>query len=224
MKQFTNLLHLLVGLVLLAIGVYFFRTAAHEGEMWWDQQSSSSVASARSAKPGSASDDPILSAANLQVYGVLSQQNEAENRANAVPAPSSGPSSALDHVNAADAGAPNHFLHGRLTVRTHEVFEFVVPPHAIHPQLKGRFRSVAARRNPRGGSVELLLLNEHEFANLAHNRAGTATFSADPSSRGEIHWDLNAEASTPQKYYLVFRNSSEQGPSIVDADFTASFE
>ncbi|MGB6632964.1 MAG: hypothetical protein WBD25_12755 [Terriglobales bacterium] len=45
------------------------------------------------------------------------------------------------------------------------------------------------------------------------------------SGTGEIDWKLNANVDNPQKYYLVFRNSSEeQGPSLVDADFTASFE
>jgi hypothetical protein len=223
-KKVTNLLHLLMGVVLLAIGGYFFRAVAHEGKIWWQHESSATAAPVRAKEPGSASDDPTLSAANLQVYGVLGEQNGAASGGDAALAPS-GPPSVLDHVNAADAGAANHFLHGRLAVQTYQIFEFMVPPHAIHPQLKGRFRSVAARRNASGGSVELLLMSESEFASFAHNKPGAATFSADPSSRGEIHWELNAGVANPQKYYLVFRNSSEgQGPSIVDADFTASFE
>ncbi|MFZ1919778.1 MAG: hypothetical protein WAU58_19555 [Terriglobales bacterium] len=223
-KKVTSLLHLLMGVVLLAIAGYFFRAVGHEGKMLWQRESSRTVAPVRFAESLSASDDPTLSAANLQAYGVLAEQNGAAGGGDAAPAPSSPPS-LLDHVNAADAGAANHFLHGRLAIETYQIFEFVVPPHAIHPQLKGRFRSVAARRNQSGGAVELLLMSESEFAGFAHNKPGTAAFSADPSSRGEIHWELNAGVANPQKYYLVFRNSSEgQGPSIVDADFTASFE
>lgn len=223
MKKVTNLLHLLMGVVLLAIVGYLFRAVAHEGKMWGKHESSR-TAPFRSAESGSASDDPTLSAANLRVYGVLAGQNGAAGGGAAAPAPS-GPPSLLDHVNAVDAGAANHFLHGRLAVETYQIFEFVVPPHAIHPQLKGRIRSVAARPNASDGSVELLLMSESEFASFAHNKPVAATFSANPSSRGEIHWELSAGVANPQKYYLVFRNSSEgQGPSIVDADFTASFE
>jgi hypothetical protein len=157
------------------------------------------------------------------MYGVLAQQNEEGSGGDAVPAPRSGAPSARDHVNAPDASAPNHFLKGRVAVETYQIYEFVVPPHALHPQLKGSFRPVTTHQNP-AGSVELLLLNEQEFAGLAHNKLANSTFSADLSGRGEIHWDLNASAN-PQKYYLVFRNSAEgQGPGIVDADFTATFE
>ena len=77
MKRLTSLLHLLTGVALLTIGAYFFRAVAYEGKTWWHQQPSLTVASARSVKSDSASDDPTLGAVNLQVYGVLGQQNEA---------------------------------------------------------------------------------------------------------------------------------------------------
>jgi hypothetical protein len=232
-KRVTNLLHLLTGIALLAIGAYFFRGLARNGERVWQQQSSVVAQPPRSAKSGSASDDPLPGAANEKVYAVLGQQDAAAGGDNAVPAPSSGPDSLADHINhvaagdrAIEAGAPNHFLHRRLSVKTFEFFEFEVPPQAIRPELEGTFQSVAALQNPDGGpSVEVLLMSDKEFARFVNHRPVTAMLSSRPSSGGEIYWKLKAPADNPQRYYLVFRNSSEeQGPSIVDADFTASFE
>jgi hypothetical protein len=224
-KRVKNLVHLLIGIALLAVGAYFFRGLVLDGKLWWQQQLSVVVPPAKSTKSDSASDDPILSAANVKVYGVLAQQDEAASGDDATPTPSSGPPSLLDHVNTVDPGAPNHFLHKRLSVKTRQIFAFEIPPHAIRPQLQGRFRSVATRQNPGGGAVELSLMNEEEFASFANNNPRSTTLSWDASRRGDIHWDLNATFNNPQKYYLVFRNSSQgQGPSIVDADFTASFE
>ena len=46
-----------------------------------------------------------------------------------------------------------------------------------------------------------------------------------PSSGPLAFVDHVNAPDNPQKYYLVFRNASAgQGPSMVDADFTASFE
>ena len=222
-------MHLLTGIALLAIAAYFFRGLALEGKIWLQRQLSVGAYPTISAKSPSASDDPLPGAADLKVDGVLAQQEEAAGGDDAVPAPSSGPPSLVDrvnHVNAVDAGAPNRFLHKRFSVKTFEFFEFEVPPHAIRPELEGTFQSVVTRHSPDGDpSVELLLMNAEEFARFVNHRPVTAMFSSNPSSGGEIYWKLNAAVGNPQKYYLVFRNSSKgQGPSIVDADFTASFE
>jgi hypothetical protein len=221
-KRVTNLLHLLAGVALLATSGYFFHELGQNGRTRL-QQLSVETHRARPAKAHSAGGDPVLSAARVNVYGVLGEQDDAAGRDDAAPAPSISPS-LLDHLNAADAGVPNHFLHGRLSVETYQVFAFEVPPRAIRPELRGTFRP--ARRNTNDStSVELLLLNDGEFARFVKNRPVTATFSSNPSGRGSIDWKLDANVETAQKYYLVFRNSSEgQGPSIVDADFTASFE
>ena len=225
MKQVTNLLHLLAGVALLTIGAYFFLTVIHGRKTWRQQQSSMQAQPARPAQSDTPGDDFTLSAAEGKV-DVFSPPDNAADGDDAVPAPSSGPPSALDHVNAADADAPNHFLHRRLSVENFQIFAFEVPPRALRPELRGTFRSVATQRNlDGGGSVEVLLVNEKEFARFVNHRPVTATFTSNPSRRGEIAWKLDAPADNPQKYYLVFRNSSaEQGPILVDADFTASFE
>lgn len=111
-------------------------------------------------------------------------------------------------------------------MKTFQSFEFEVPPHAPRPELEGTFQSVATQGNPDGSpSVEVLLMNGEEFARFVNHRPVSAMLSSPPSSGGEIYWKLKASAGKPLKYYLVFRNASEElGPSVVDADFTASFE
>lgn len=231
MKPVTNLLHLLVGLALLAIGAHFFLNGVHGGKTWRQQQSSMEAQPARSATSDTPGDDFTPSVADGKVDVFSPQDNaagggEVTDDGDAVPAPGSGPASFVDHVSAADTHAPNHFLHKRLSVETFQIFAFEVPPRALRPELRGTFRSVATQRNPDGGaSVEVLLLNEKEFARFVSHKPVTATFTSNPSRRGQIDWELGAPVDNPQKYYLVFRNSSAgQGPSLVDADFTASFE
>jgi hypothetical protein len=228
-KRVTNLLHLLLGIASLAIAAYFLRGLADRGKTWWQQQSSVASHLPRSAKSDSDSDDPLESAANLNGDGAPGQQDQAARGDKTVPVPSSGPPSLVDrtnYVSAVDASAPNHFLHRRFSVETYQFFEFVVPPHAIHPEVQGTVWSVATRQNPDGDlSVDLLLMNGEEFAGFVNHRPVIAKLSSHPSSGDEIYWTLRAPGGNPQKYYLVFRNSSKQhGPSMVDADFTASFE
>lgn len=199
----------------------------------WQQQSSVLAQPPSPAKSGSANDDSILSGPNERVYGVLgqpelAQPNEAAGGDNASLAPGSSPASLVDqvnHSNAVNADSPNHFLHRRLSVKTFEFFEFEVPSGAIRPELEGTFQSVATGGNPDGASVELLLMNDKEFARFVNHGPVVAKLSSPPSSGAEVYWKLNVPVGNPQKYYLVFRNSAAaQGPSIVDADFTASFE
>jgi hypothetical protein len=179
----------------------------------------------KSAKPAPNGDDPVLAAADVQMLGVLGSAKSADAGNNDAP-PSSGPASILDHVYTVEAGGPNHFLHRRLSVKTCQVFKFEVPLHAVRPELQGTFRTLATRRSPEGGPpVEVSLMNDEEFADFANHRPGSTTFSSDASISGQIHWNLNSPVVNPQKYYLVFQNSSVgQGPSVVDADFTASFQ
>jgi hypothetical protein len=223
-KSVKNLLHLLAGTALLAMAAYFFRQLADEGKMRWKQESSVAQP-ARSAKSPSASDDPISGVAKVKVYGVLNQQDDSAGGSDAVPASSSGPPSFRDPAYSADAGAPNHFLHRHLLVKTFQFFEFEVPAHATRPELEGTFQSVATMQNPEGAPVEVSLMNTGEFARFLNHKPVVSQLTSPPSRGAEIYWKLKAPASNPQKYYLVFRNSSTgQGPSIVDADFTASFE
>lgn len=226
MKSVTNLLHLLLGVGLLALATYSVWQLADNGKMWWRRESSVTARAARHAKPNSSSDDPILGAANEKVYGVLNQRDDSASGDEAVPAPSGGSPPFHDPPYVADAGAPNHFLHRHLTVRTIRSFEFTIPAHAARPQLEGTFQSIAPPPNPEGDpAVELLLMNAEQFSRFVNHKPVSAMFTSLPSSGGEIYWTLKAPLDNPEEYYLVFRNISQrQGPSIVDANFTASFE
>jgi len=67
-------------------------------------------------------------------------------------------------------------------------------------------------------------MNAEQFESFTNNKPWSPVLRDDPSTQGEIHWNLRSTAST-QTYYLVFRNCSTQsGARLVDADFTASFE
>ena len=199
-KRIANLLHLWAGIALLTVGAYFFGGIAGGGRVWWRQHSSLFGQATRATKTVSASDDPALSAAKVKVYGVLGQANDATRGDDAVAAASSGSTSLVDHVNA-------------------------VPAQAARPELQGTFQAVAEQQTSDSPSVEVLLMNGEEFGRLVNHRPVHDALSSSPSRGGEIYWKLKSASGKPQKYYLVFRNSSpEQGPSIVDADFTASFE
>ncbi|MGA3088286.1 MAG: hypothetical protein ABSD75_06715 [Terriglobales bacterium] len=223
MKRVSNLLHLLTGVALLVTAIYFFRQLADGGKTMWQQQSFG--VAPRSAQSGSASEDAVQGMHKLE--GAPDQAEEGAGGDGALSAATSGPPALLDHVNSTvDTGAPNHFLHRRFSLETYQFFPFEVPLHAIRPELQGTFRSLAAQNYPDGDlPVEVWLMNAEEFARFVNHRAVIAEFSSKPSSRGEIYWKLEAPAGRLQKYYLVFRNPSDgQRPTIVDADFTASFE
>lgn len=169
--------------------------------------------------------DPALEASRLQVYGALASSAAASSANGANPADAPRPANhvhaAIDHIVAMPDAPPQHFLHRRFSVRGYQGFSFVVPPHASHPCLQGTYKS-SAQGN---ADVEVLLLNQQEFSDFVHGQAGTATYSNDPSTGGQVNWILNSPLSQPQKYYLIFRNSPG-GPrlKLVDADFTISFE
>jgi hypothetical protein len=226
MKQAKSLVHLLFGISLLATAAYFFGGLARHGKsLLHDQVSELMSKPLKSAKPNPRSDDAVLSAADVQMSAVLGPQRKSASAENDATTPSS-PASILDHVSALETGGPNHFLHRRLSVKTCQVFKFEVPLHAVRPELQGTFQTLATRRNPEGGPpVEVSLMNDEEFADFVNHRPGSTTFSSDSATGGQIHWDLNSPVVSSQKYYLVFQNSSvAQGPTIVDADFTASFQ
>ncbi|MGB8012917.1 MAG: hypothetical protein WCF68_14990 [Terriglobales bacterium] len=225
MKRTKSRLHLLLGIASLAIAAFFFREVAHGGKGLL-QQTWAMMHPARSAKPGSAGDD---SDDNTKVYGVLGEHGEADDGDDGDSGSSSGLPPPVDRIapfTAADAGTPNHFLHKRLSVKTYQFFEFVVPAHAIRPELQGTFQSVATRQNPSGGpAVEVLLLDREEFSRFVNHKSVSAMLSSNSSRGGEIYWKLSAPVNKPRKYYLVFWNPAEgQGPRIVDADFSVIFE
>ena len=218
--------YLLPGIILLAIGAYFLLEFTHGSESDGRQRASAPVQTPDNRQSSSLPGDArTLGAASVKEYGVL-VHNQPEGTAN-VPEPArpSGPPAAFEHVAPTAAGGPNHFLHKRLSVKTYQAFEFVVPPHSVKPRIEGTFRSVAARGNPGDDSIELLLMNDQEFDDFINHKPESSTFSEAATTRGEIRWALGATFSDAKKYHLVFQNPSErQRARVVEADFTISFE
>ena len=202
--------------------------------MRWHQEAAVEAFAANAVK--SAGNDPLGNMPDVNTYGVLAHQGtapqnaalspqDAGERPSVVAPVASGSAMAVDHVFAANAGAPNHFLHRRLTVEQYQIFAIEVPAHAIRPEISGTIRPVRADRKSHASSVELLLMDEDEFARFAASKPTTSTYSTSLSSPADIHWPLGANLANGQKYYLMFLNTSHQPvPAIVDADFTASFE
>ncbi len=224
MKQVSNLVHLLAGIAVLAILACVVYVEAHRGRQ---QLAFIDAQPAKRVNPNLPSDDSILEAAEGK-KDVFDLKDEAASGDDAAltPSTSSNTPSYHERVNPGDISAPYHFLHGRFPLTTSKIFRFEVPPRTIHPVLRGTFRSVATRQDVGGSpSVEVLLLDEEEFARFVSHKSVIATYTSIPSSHGDIRWELNANDPDPQKNYLVFRNSTEgQRPIVVDADFSASFE
>jgi len=106
-------------------------------------------------------------------------------------------------------------------------FSFEIPSHAATPHLHGAFRSFvqqAAQSSDDSGNVDFLVLNQQQYADLATGRQSEALFSAESTHDQEVNLGLPVSQDQPQKYYLVFRNSSSgEGRKLVQADFTVDF-
>jgi len=228
-RRLTNLLHLLVGLALLAGAGYFLRELASNGRI--QLRSFLAEGPAGQAKFWSGDKDPASAAAKPKVYGVLAPYEAGDERKPNGDRPVAGPGGArvslVDRVADVATGAPNHFLHGQVTVEGYRSYEFEVPADVARPELDGTWVcGPVNQRWDRRGSVEVSLMDEEEFARFAEGRSGgKSTFSAAPTMTGDIEWDLKPTFGSARKYYLVFRNASRRrGPVMVDADFTLRFE
>ncbi len=132
----------------------------------------------------------------------------------------------LDHIAASPVGSANRILHKTFAVTTMTKFSFEIPSHAATPHLHGAFRSFAqaAQSSDDSGNVDFLVLNQQQCADLATGRQSEALFSAEATHDQEVNLGLPVSQDQPQKYYLVFRNSSSgEGRKLVEADFTVDF-
>lgn len=135
---------------------------------------------------------------------------------------------ALDHIALSPVGSTNTILHSTFAVRTLMKVPFEIPAHAATPRLHGTFQSFAqqapAQSSDDSGNVDFLVLNEQQYAELATGRQGQALFSAESTHDQEVNLGLPVSRDQPQKYYLVFRNSSSgEGKKLVRAHFTVDF-
>jgi hypothetical protein len=133
----------------------------------------------------------------------------------------------LDHIAASPVGGSNSILHKTFSVGTLTKFPFEIPSHAATPHLHGTFRSFlqqAAQSTDDSGNVDFLVLNQQQYGDLASGRQSEALFSAQATHDQEVNLGLPVSQDQPQRYYLVFRNTSrEDGRKLVEANFTVDF-
>jgi hypothetical protein len=128
------------------------------------------------------------------------------------------------------ANPPKNFVHQTFQVQSYKSFEIVVPPHAARPRVHGTFQSFVTNDSGsmvsnESANVDLVLLNEDEYAEFHNGKQGTAAYTLDPAYDQIVDCALASTLDQSRKYYLVFRNSPG-GPKtkVVKADFTASFD
>jgi hypothetical protein len=133
-----------------------------------------------------------------------------------------------DHIAGFPVGSTNTILDRTFAVSTLIKVPFEIPAHAATPHLHGTFRSFVQQAGAQSGddsaNVDFLVLNQQQYSELAKGRPSEALFSADATHDQEVNLGLPVSGAEPQKYYLLFRNSSRaEGKKIVQANFTVDF-
>jgi len=133
-----------------------------------------------------------------------------------------------DHVAPSPVGTSTTIVHNTFSVISTAKFPFEVPPHAASPQLHGTYHSSAknsgAQSGGENGDIDLLLINEQQYADFLNGNPADVVYSVDSSHDQDVSLGLPATLDHPVRYYLVFRNSSSKaGKKVVQADFRVDF-
>ena len=135
---------------------------------------------------------------------------------------------AADLIAPSPVGTSTAIVHKTFTVSSASNFSFQVPPHAASPQLRGRYHSFVPpsqnQSNDDPGDVDILLMNDEQYADYVHGHSADVVYSVDSSHDGDVSLGLPATLDRPAQYYLVFRNSSgSRARKAVKADFWIDF-
>jgi hypothetical protein len=133
-----------------------------------------------------------------------------------------------DHVAPSPVGTSTTIVNKTFAVTSTAKFVFEVPPHAASPQLHGTYHSSAknsaAQSGEENGDIDLLLINEQQYADFLNGNPADVVYSVDSSHDQDVSLGLPATLDKPVRYYLVFRNSSSRaGKKVVQADFQVDF-
>jgi hypothetical protein len=133
-----------------------------------------------------------------------------------------------DLIAPSPVGTTTAIVHKTFSVSPASNFAFQVPAHAASPQLRGSYHSfVPASRdqlNDDAGDVDLLLMNDEQYAGYLHGQPADVVYSVDSSHDQDVSLGLPATLDRPAQYYLVFRNTSgSRGRKAVKADFWIDF-
>lgn len=216
---------LLACLVLVSAGSYVWRLRHH----------AVAVVAARGDSVAPVSEQPLPSYAEVRqaqemvtVTGPMADYVSREKSTPVTTTPVSREAAAptaADRVGNSPVGTSITVLPKSFVVATMVHWPFEVPAHAANPQLRGTYRAYLKygdALSPDPADVELLLLNEQQYAELVAGHPGDAVLSA-PSSQ-EVATALPPTFDQPAKYYLVFRNNSgKAAKKVVRADFHIDF-
>jgi hypothetical protein len=133
-----------------------------------------------------------------------------------------------DHVAPSPVGTSTTIVNKAFAVTSTAKFVFEVPAHAASPQLHGTYHSSAknsaAQSGEENGDIDLLLINEQQYADFLNGNPADVVYSVDSSHDQDVSLGLPATLDKPVRYYLVFRNSSSRaGKKVVQADFQVDF-
>jgi hypothetical protein len=130
-----------------------------------------------------------------------------------------------DHVALDPTPPANNFLHKRLVLRNYSEFTFVVPPNQASPRLHGFFRSWADGGSMKDAvNIDLLLLNDREFEDFHKGRAGKSTYAVEATHNQAVDYAIASTTKESRFYHLVFVVPDGPRSTMIDADFTLSFE
>jgi hypothetical protein len=155
----------------------------------------------------------------------VAKQKPSENEA---PRSASYKPSAEDHIEDSPVGTTTEILHKTFPVAHIMQLPFEIPPHAANPHFHGTFRSFTrqggAPSNDQSANVDMLLMNDQQFAELVGGHEPDVLFIADTSHYQDINFDLPPSMRLPVKYHIVFRNSpGGASKKLVQADFSVDF-
>jgi hypothetical protein len=133
-----------------------------------------------------------------------------------------------DHIAPSPVGTSTVVVHKTFAVTSTAKFLFEVPPHAASPQFHGTYHSYAkvsgVQSSDEDGDVDLLLMNDQQYADFLHGNPADVVYSVDSSHDQDVSFGLPSTMDRPVQYYLVFRNSSSSaGKRVIQADFRVDF-
>ena len=148
------------------------------------------------------------------------------------PASSQEPAATMatsaDHVVGTALPVADHFLHRQFTVTNGSDFVFTVPAQVVNPRLRGNFRAFTKAAppltTPEPAEIDLMLMNQRQFEDFVSGRSADAAFELDSSSSRTLTYAIPPTLGRPQRYHLVFLGSRRSSTTVVDADFTVTFQ
>jgi hypothetical protein len=208
-------------------GVLYYRNYAAQAKLHTAEQSSDEDAKPQAEDRDSSRDKMLKVVSPLEQLMDKSEPKDKDEDKPAKPVPLGKPN-ARDLIAPSPVGTSTAIVHKTFTVSSASNFAFQVPPHAASPQLHGTYHSFvpasAAQSDNEPGDVDLLLMNEQQYADYLHGHLADVVYSVESSHDQDVSFSLPPTLDRPAQYYLVFRSSSgNHSKKAVKADFRIDF-